>query len=722
MDIDLLCALEWPLTPCGLDKRPLYKGWQEKSYTAEELFESPAVGVKLGGFAGFADIEGDGPEAEATWETLITGLDCKVATEWDSSRGRHRLVRLPQTTRDRLGLKGVIKIGDLEIRLGESDRYTCHSVIPPAAGREFIAFGDPCELPDAFWERVTAFKPEATVRTDAESNPDAPGNVFNAMGTWEEAFGESGWSVSHRIGNVTHWIRPGKTSGVSATTGHCGDKLYVFSSNADPLEHCRAYDKFGVFATLFFDGDFSAAATELARRGYVPSVDASEIFTSIESEEELDWGVEDTRGLRDLPDFPGLVTWIADMLTIKTHKPDRVAGVIAGLMVQSSLMARKYVMDDEYGTPPNLAALMTGSSGSGKTLAVSVMSDILQQAGLTEIVTSSVKSGAAIHDMMLRNPSRVLILEEAQDLLVHMTATSQGSHKSEMAEYLKKTFTASKGVLPAREAAGSLAPPPPVVRPHLSVWLTGIRGPLWEKLDKSMTYDGFLSRLLYFEMGIAADRFEGDEGELMKKILMRCKAYKDIAAGETPLVVSPGLTEVVCPLRVKRSPAAYLLLNEYQEKANQECLVFEQDGAWAEGALWSRAHENVCKVSLLAAGSRCPPDRLIVEPQDVKLAIAVVESCIELTMRRLSERVDSIMSKRINESLLRVTKWMQLRKRKSGKVKFAPREVMRNVHMHKREFDEAVINGHAMGVLTSDAKFSIDQNFIVVPPTWVGIA
>jgi hypothetical protein len=86
---------------------------------------------------------------------------------------------------------------------------------------------------------------------------------------WEEILLPHGWRVVGHRGGVTLWCRPGKKDGLSATTGHCGDHLYGFSSNAHPFEPERAYSKFTAYALLNTGGDFIKAATILARQGYV---------------------------------------------------------------------------------------------------------------------------------------------------------------------------------------------------------------------------------------------------------------------------------------------------------------------------------------------------------------------------------------------------------------------------------------------------------------------
>jgi hypothetical protein len=90
---------------------------------------------------------------------------------------------------------------------------------------------------------------------------------------WADILIPHGWQVVRQRGEVTLWCRPGKRDGISATTGYCGDHLYVFSSNAHPFEPARAYGKFTAFALLNAGGDFVKAATILAHQGYVKAHD-----------------------------------------------------------------------------------------------------------------------------------------------------------------------------------------------------------------------------------------------------------------------------------------------------------------------------------------------------------------------------------------------------------------------------------------------------------------
>lgn len=98
---------------------------------------------------------------------------------------------------------------------------------------------------------------------------ERPGDDYNAVGDWEELLTAHGWTVCYRKGEMVAWTRPDKGHGVSATTNHNGsNRLYVFSSNADPFDAETAYDLFGAYTLLEHDDDYAAAARDLAQQGY----------------------------------------------------------------------------------------------------------------------------------------------------------------------------------------------------------------------------------------------------------------------------------------------------------------------------------------------------------------------------------------------------------------------------------------------------------------------
>ncbi|MEU5965938.1 hypothetical protein ABZ777_32435 [Micromonospora parva] len=149
---------------------------------------------------------------------------------------------------------------------------------------------------DAVMARIAPPEPTPTVGTPLLAGPTgtraagqvAPGEDFNARADWSQILTPAGWREHYRSDDdVTYWTRPGKPTGISASTNALGtDKLHVFTTSASPLEGDESYSKFGAYAALHFGGDHKAAAKALGKQGYgsplpEPGHDQAELLRAI---------------------------------------------------------------------------------------------------------------------------------------------------------------------------------------------------------------------------------------------------------------------------------------------------------------------------------------------------------------------------------------------------------------------------------------------------------
>lgn len=250
-----------------------------------------------------------------------------VTVSWSSRRGSHFLFEASVKQQEAL-LKAecpaVVKSAFLEMRIGATKQL--QSLIPPSTtdGVKRAWLHEPgeapiAELPNGVFQYILS---EANARrtkrfqSPSQARDDRPGDVFNAKATWREILEPHGWKhVRGEEDSVQQWTRPGKSEGISATTGHCGSEarpncLYCFTTSPEiePLEALRTYSKFEAYAVLSFDGDFQAASRELAKQGYVQDIDGSE-FGEVEydapkdSEISVSIGAPPKPPLASLPDF-----------------------------------------------------------------------------------------------------------------------------------------------------------------------------------------------------------------------------------------------------------------------------------------------------------------------------------------------------------------------------------------------------------------------------------
>ncbi len=131
--------------------------------------------------------------------------------------------------------------------------------------------------------KVTRGAPQAT---RSASDGLRPGDDYNARSDWTDILEADGWQVFYIRDQVTYWTRPGKATGVSASTNATGnDTLIVFTSSTDFEQYTDtnrvSYSKFGAYALLEHGGDHQAAARALARQGYGDRVDGGDRQTEL---------------------------------------------------------------------------------------------------------------------------------------------------------------------------------------------------------------------------------------------------------------------------------------------------------------------------------------------------------------------------------------------------------------------------------------------------------
>jgi hypothetical protein len=283
--------------PIGADKRPAigsWKGFQTRlptpaEWTAWVASRRCGLAIVLGAVSGNAEvIDFDDPSALRPWydlvEAVAPGLVSRLVVVQTPTDGRHLYYRCPVIEGNQKLALDAQRQTRIETR-GEGG----YAVIPPSpawchpARKPYVLRqGDLAAIPVISVEErnllltcartLNAYvEPERIYTPRGSSTPigDRPGDLFAAKVPWEDILLPHGWRIVGQRGAVTLWCRPGKQGGISATTGHCGDLLYVFSSNAHPFEPQRAYRKFTAYGLLNFNGDFRKASTALAAEGYV---------------------------------------------------------------------------------------------------------------------------------------------------------------------------------------------------------------------------------------------------------------------------------------------------------------------------------------------------------------------------------------------------------------------------------------------------------------------
>lgn len=108
-----------------------------------------------------------------------------------------------------------------------------------------------------------------TQPSDDRAGGISPGDDYEARTDWTDILGPAGWTLVSHAGRGRYWRRPGKTIGISASTGvrDDRDRLYVFTTSTEFTAE-TPYTKFGAYALMNHAGDHTAAAKALQAAGY----------------------------------------------------------------------------------------------------------------------------------------------------------------------------------------------------------------------------------------------------------------------------------------------------------------------------------------------------------------------------------------------------------------------------------------------------------------------
>lgn len=259
-----------------------------------ELFHGRDVGIAIigGGVSGGLEvIDFDIEEAFFEWRELVKDLAeplYEALTIVKSPRGFHVYIRsdfaqgnrkLASTTINGKKKTKVETRGKGGYVLAPGCPPSCHETsltydlfhgslekIPRLTEEQRTLLIDAARSLDEFEERAVA----TPNQSNTTPSGDRPGDDYDARASWHEILTPFGWRAIRERGNITYWCRPGKSQGISATTGvqKCGGKMFIFSSNAHPFEDGRAYSKFAAYLALNHAGDARAGAKALRALGY----------------------------------------------------------------------------------------------------------------------------------------------------------------------------------------------------------------------------------------------------------------------------------------------------------------------------------------------------------------------------------------------------------------------------------------------------------------------
>lgn len=364
--------------------------------------------------------------------------------------------------------------------------------------------------------------------TMLEPDGDRPGDIFNNKASWDDVLLPHGWRRTYSdLSGKTYWTRPGKQTGVSATTNyHDYDLLYVFTTSTQ-FESNRGYSKFTAYALLNHDGDFELAADDLRQQGYKKDepenkdVDLSFLLKNIKSGQskveklnEEKFNLSKYKNYQPKPhykfpnyllDIPGVLGQLTHWITRTNPRyGQRVLSLGAAISAMATVLGRK--VKTELSQKPNLYILGVAATGGGKSRPRQAIKDIFEAIDRPDMANvSRISSDAALEECLRRSPSMCFNLDEAGFLLQDLNNKNTPSHLRRIKDFLlqihsEKDFEHTRKMSNMKNGHGKdIETPPPILDPNLVVFGVSTPDAVYPGLSCDDIRTGFAGRFSVFE-------------------------------------------------------------------------------------------------------------------------------------------------------------------------------------------------------------------------------
>ncbi len=438
-----------------------------------------------------------------------------------------------------------------------------------------------------------------------------PGDDFNQRGDLRSLLITYGWTPLHTHGENEYFRRPGKQSG-GQSASYNGEVFYVFSSNAAPFEPGVGYSPFQVYAILEHNGDYTQAAKTLLDNGYgkkaeLATVDLTGIMNQKNSitkkEEQVENLFADPGAFpEDLFEVPGFFQEYFNYSMETAFYPNKILTLGGGLTLLSVLSGRIY--KDCRGTHPNIYWVSLADSGTGKEHARSINKSLAVATGLMGYIGDNVASGEGLEDVMQMSKKKLFMIDEMDTVfncLKMRDARTEGIMQRLLSFYSAVDSFYSMRVK-ARQKDYAFGET--IINPFLVLYGTALPKYFYGALEERVLENGLIPRTLIVDANIPRKAGNPRDVPPPQTLIDMINVFKEKAAEGGDLVaINPKIRTIAETDEVSK------LLDEARSFCDEKVRFFQGHNELAAQALWTRAHEKICKLAILYAVSEnvCAP-------------------------------------------------------------------------------------------------------------------
>ena len=458
------------------------------------------------------------------------------------------------------------------------------------------------------WRKKEEFQPTRKPRPKGDSTSVI--DAYNEAHDMHTLLVQYGYKPTSR----KRYLSPNSSSGLAGVKLFDDGRAYSHHAS-DPFDSAHSFDAFELFLQYEHQGNVTKAVKDAAQLLNVtqnPDYDydreaiehgakvAAQILSKpIKREREP---LDDVS--ENLLSVPGVLQDVVNYYTVTAIKPQPQFAVQAALAFGSVIMGRRWVTDQRNFS--SLYFLNIGETGSGKEHSKTVLEELLEQAGLEDLIgPAGYTSAAGVISTLTKKPTHVSVVDELGRQLKSAAARGM-QHKADALTTIMECFGRQDGTLRQQGYAtntmkSSEAEKLEKVVKRPSLTLVGMSTPseFLQAIGGGDVASGLLNRFIIVRSGIGVQMSQKKRRSTISDRLSSW-AKEHAKAQEGDLDTGNAHDLPPHPIEVPFTPDAEDMLRDYEARLVDA--IRGENGSGLED-MYNRSREVAMRLSLIIARS-----------------------------------------------------------------------------------------------------------------------
>ena len=451
------------------------------------------------------------------------------------------------------------------------------------------------------WKKKAEFKPTKRPRPKGDSTSVI--DAYNQANDMHSLLIKYGYKQTSR----GRYLSPNSTSKLAGVKLFDDGRAYSHHAS-DPFDSAHSFDAFELYLQYEHQGNVSKAVRKAARLLGINNKKNFDKYAMIHGAEVAEIHIPKKKPLDGIPahllSVPGVLQDMIDGYNTSAIKPQPQFAVQCALAFGSVVMGRRWVTDKRNFT--SLYFLNIGETGSGKEHTKTVLEELLEEAGLDELIgPAGYTSAAGVISTLTKKPTHVSVVDELGRQL--KSAAAKGNqHKADALTSIMECFGRQDGTLRQQgyatntmKSADAEKLEKVVKRPSLT--LVGMSTPseFMQAIGGGDVASGLLNRFVIVksEIGVQLSQ-EKRRSNISERLAKWSKEHAHAQVGDLDTGNAHDMPPH--PVEVPFTPEAKKLLRQYEERLVDA--IKKETGTGLE-AMYNRSREIAMRLSLIIARS-----------------------------------------------------------------------------------------------------------------------